>query len=788
MEKNRVKIIYNPYEKAIEYQRWDDESEQWMGLNNKSKLITNKEFINATIQHNACEIIEELSEEYNRGGIGLDILFEGTEEDYDDLKEVVEIFYSEKNIEIKWGEKYIDSAKTNMPKIKAIFSELQTFFSSKEYGAENVKEIISQFNDATAPTIPICVVGLYSSGKSAFINALIGEEILPSAKNPTTARLFKIIESENVGKICFQVSGEDISMIFEKDKYKILGNIEENLRYKLHDSLENVEIKSLTRNMYHALKEINDYADKCKKNDIISQRIDVWVPFCNDTIKRKDYDFVIYDTPGAGSESHKEHFKVLEEALGERTNGLPILLSLPSAGDLEGLDNLLELLNGMDGKLDLTNTIRVINGVENEDDESFKRLGDEVTTTLLGKKSTSKGLYFLSAILGLGSRKMVYNDKNGWIDGTYWNVFRKSREDFVKIDSDSYMQLYKHNLMAKDRKSKYLKSVSEEKDERKLLYINSGLHCIEQEIIGFAEKYALYNKCSQAQEYLEKAIEHTTRQIENLTEEQEKIKEQVASKLEMNKKILLDELGKIIEDEKEKFSAYYARYMKGCVNTIRKESNEKLELYTDEMWEKIKENVERGKRVEKFVDNWPSGNKKMKEECRAALTERSKRYCEVARENLQKNCCEKVKGAEKLNDEEKIYLHRFIMDLKMPQYKIYLSKIDPKKLRNHFLFIKLDSINLKKIKKEYEADFEDFIVKESGETVSQHMKKFDDWTKQLGDGLNTKMIEMNPALRKQNEALKELDSKIKKMSDVKAHILEKQDEVRLIFALKERKV
>lgn len=95
---------------------------------------------------------------------------------------------------------------------------------------------------------------------------------------------------------------------------------------------------------------------------------------------------------------------------------------------------------------------------------------------------------------------------------------------------------------------------------------------------------------------------------------------------------------------------------------------------------------------------------------------------------------------------------------------------------------------MKKIKKEYEADFEDFIVKESGETVSQHMKKFDDWTKQLGDGLNTKMIEMNPALRKQNEALKELDSKIKKMSDVKAHILEKQDEVRLIFALKERKV
>ena len=72
MERNKVKIICNPYEKTIAYKRWewdDVNGFQWKDLGSNSNLIKNKEFINATIQHNAYEIVGELSNEYIIGAI-----------------------------------------------------------------------------------------------------------------------------------------------------------------------------------------------------------------------------------------------------------------------------------------------------------------------------------------------------------------------------------------------------------------------------------------------------------------------------------------------------------------------------------------------------------------------------------------------------------------------------------------------------------------------------------------------------------------------------------------------
>lgn len=82
MEKNRVKIICNPYKKSIEYMRWclDEEMQDytWKELGDKSTLLTNEKYTNATIQHNAHEIVEEIKNNYDRGNVGLVIEFEGT--------------------------------------------------------------------------------------------------------------------------------------------------------------------------------------------------------------------------------------------------------------------------------------------------------------------------------------------------------------------------------------------------------------------------------------------------------------------------------------------------------------------------------------------------------------------------------------------------------------------------------------------------------------------------------------------------------------------------------------
>ena len=521
MEKNRVRIICNPYEKSIKYMRWCLEEEQdtynWKDLGSKSQLLSDEKYTNATIQHNAHEIVEEIAGEYNRGKVGLEIVFDGTKEDYEDLKEVVDKFFNQAGVSCEIGDLYIDSASAVMPEIQKVFINLAQVF--KEYSTEEINQIIAKFLDATKTEIPICVVGMYSTGKSAFINSLIGEEVLPSAVNPTTARNYKIVESERNGSIKFYIGSEKITIYYEEDKYKIEGNIDTELRDQIHDALENIDNPLLTTNMYYSLSTINEYADRTKK---IAELIEVEVPFYNGVLVSDNYKFIIYDTPGSDSESHEEHLSVLKKALGDQTNGLPILLTSPKDMDRTGADNLLKVVNGIDGNLDLTNAMIIVNQADGVSGKSLDKV-KECADTILSQWKSNR-LYFMSAIMGLGSKKDDYEDEDAWIDDDYLDVFFKNMDSFTNCQGRLYKQLYTHNQIAPNRMESYLSLVADEKGDRRLLYINSGLHCVENEILDFARKYALYNKCAQAQEYLEKAISITKEKISETEKTAEGVK------------------------------------------------------------------------------------------------------------------------------------------------------------------------------------------------------------------------------------------------------------------------
>lgn len=793
MESNKVKIICNPYEKTIAYKRWDYDDVngfQWKDLGSNSKLIKNEEFSKGTIQHNAYEIVKELSDEYNKGGAGLVIVFEGTKEDYCDLKEVVERFDFGKDIKCEMGDYYIDSAKNVMPDIQNIFIDLVNVFDA--YKSEDVKKIISQFLNATETIIPICVVGLYSSGKSAFINALIGEEILPSDEDPTTARIFKIMESWDKGEISFSILDEDITMFFEDDKYKITGNIEEDLCRKLHDYLENMESKSLTQNMYYSLKVINDYANE--KKDTISQLITVHVPFSSSVIKNNQYKFIVFDTPGSDSESHKEHFHVLESALKEQTNGLPVLITTPKEMDKPGTKKLLEALNNINGKLDLANTMIIANQADLSSNDALKKKAEGSASNVL-MKWKQKGIYFASAIMGIGSKKTVYDESN-WMIPDYEETFTDCKDKFVKSENPKYKQLYKYNRIAKDRKDEYLKSVSGKTQERELLYINSGLHCIEQEIVEYAEKYALYNKCSQAQKYLEEAIDYTTKQIEKLKQEQEEIKEKSVAEMEEEKRKLLDKLKKAISDAGDEFEKNYITHMEENVEIVRKESIEDMQSYIYTMWEAVQENIKWGERVDKFLLKCESKAKEVKEKCRKRMIICSEAYCNSKREHLQKRCCEIVVGDENINDDEKKFLQQFIMDLKLPEEEIRWDKISADDVRQYFLFIPLDRINSKRVielyvgtgvssKNKYGILLK-YIRKSHAKIRNQHIAIFKKWKEQLQSGLIAEMSKLNPKLREESRRIHELQGEIAEKDKNKTEILGKLNDLKELFAFKVR--
>lgn len=316
MNRSKIRITYNPYEKKISYKR--NELDQWVDLGNKSEFVLNeKKYVYTTIQNSADDIIRELVNEYNKGNVGLDIIFEGTKEDFDDFNNALDFFKNcnaESDISLEKGDMYYKSPKDVLPVIENSYNSLDAIFKKYERDAEsnNVGKIINEYHDAVNSVIPICVVGTYSVGKSAFINALIGAEILPSACEATTARCYKITPSKENGKITFLNSDEKIIIELDNDEYKINGNIDNDLRDLLYGPPNKSTDNKIETNMFHLLTILNNYANE---KNLISDLIEVEVPFYNSQLTDKGFDFVIFDTPGSDAYSHKDHLNVLKNAL-----------------------------------------------------------------------------------------------------------------------------------------------------------------------------------------------------------------------------------------------------------------------------------------------------------------------------------------------------------------------------------------------------------------------------------------------------------------------------------------
>lgn len=121
--KNSIKIINNLNDGHISYY-FLNEKNNWVLLKRESPL-TRCYFVNSSIYEHAGEIIKAIDDIYNRSGEGVEIVFEGTMEDYNKLESII---------------------------------------SSKEYADKNIKCKHAQFR--------VIVVGKVSSGKSTLIESI----------------------------------------------------------------------------------------------------------------------------------------------------------------------------------------------------------------------------------------------------------------------------------------------------------------------------------------------------------------------------------------------------------------------------------------------------------------------------------------------------------------------------------------------------------------------------------------------------------------------------------------
>lgn len=158
------------------------------------------------------------------------------------------------------------------PEIKNKIDNLEKYFSKYKNGTSS-KKLEDVKRNLDKQEYKIAVVANMSSGKSTFINALFGKEVLPAFNHATTDSAAYIYSKPNI---------EKKAEIFFSDKRKSI-TITEDLE-----------------------KEIKQYAQKdedCKDSKYKNvEKIDLYYPFKNlQTSSNEDFSITFIDTPGPNS-------------------------------------------------------------------------------------------------------------------------------------------------------------------------------------------------------------------------------------------------------------------------------------------------------------------------------------------------------------------------------------------------------------------------------------------------------------------------------------------------------
>lgn len=538
----KIKIVSNPYNREILYYSYSDVLQNWESIknNNPNSRLREDESGKTFLPFKIKEIIDIIIDEYYSGQDKVEIVFEGTQDEYTEVESVCA------EDEIK--DKVVLSRDRNMlENARFIFKEARDIFESVHPIIEKIvrddKRIVLDLNkvsDALNDIIPICVFGNYSAGKSTFINALVGYEILPSGGDPVTAKIFKIkrSEHEDIALIYFTVADEKFEIAFEGSNARVIkGNSTSQL---VQDLTANISSSSqdIISMVKAALEFLNGYEKKNPEASIGSV-IDLEVPFSKNGIMGQSYNnYVIIDTPGSNTATYAEHAKVLEEALEGLSNGIPVWVSVYESIDSEDNANLCEKIERIQA-LDKRFTMIVLNkadGSDLDEDGFSKEQIQEMLEYTAVEKMYSSGIYFVSSIMGLGAK----NDGE-LVDKHYRKIYRSQQDMYSDPEDMDYATLYKYNIMPEQ-----IKEAAMEYSQNcpSLVYANSGLYCIEREIENFGSKHSAYNKCQMVYLFLNAVIDETKKRITSRTESLKRTRAARENELDEAKKGLLATLSK----------------------------------------------------------------------------------------------------------------------------------------------------------------------------------------------------------------------------------------------------
>ena len=561
----KVKIVCNPYQKEISYQRWN--GDDWVRVtaeNNESSKLVGEEYTSGFFPFKVEKIVGELIHAYYSGKEPIDLTFEGTDDDYGELSKVCESDTYKNKILCHQADMYLNNARDIVHDVNSIFGGLKELIEGSVDDKTAVEADLARYSEAASDMIPICVFGNVSSGKSSFINALIGNEILPSGDEPITAKVYKISKSEDQNRAFINLSYDNkrIQVLFSEHD-RIQSEIQNNAFLDgIRQSLEESKSERVPLRVGAALAFINRYGVDdygCKEQDRVSDLIEIEVPYDEDgLLKDSSNKYILFDTPGSNSASNEKHKEVLKNAMKNLTNGLPVFVATSDTLDTEDNLKLYDEIKQYEELVDARFTMIVVNKADKAKlpKEGFnKDQIDDILRQVIPKRMYSFGIYYVSSVMGLGAK--VENDGD-FVDDNYARVYMTEKANFSNPKGRFYTQLYKYDILPGQMKETASR-VSQECTN--LVYANSGMYWLEKSIEKFATDYSAYNKCQQSQRFLRRVLDHTKMVIDSTKIKREELKSQRDANLETDTRALLSGIGNQIGILSAQYEKDYPEYM-----------------------------------------------------------------------------------------------------------------------------------------------------------------------------------------------------------------------------------
>lgn len=749
MSRNVMFIESNPYYESIKYS-WQFPNK--IGSLSADSPLNTEKYMQTTIPHIAFDLIQYVKDNLYNKKYGMDIIFKGSRNDYDELCNIKEQYFADSDIEIKSDPQFTIDAKEAIVEINEIYDELYEQFNT--YANEEINDLLNKYRESTKPEINIYVMGLYSSGKSAFINSLIGREILSSSGSAETAKIYRIIQSDN-SRIMFDINGQECEIEFFKDSWRINENPDNEMALLIKHALDNDEYISEEKAIYKAIVEINGFA-KENKDAQLGHIISIEIPFKKTGLPTNEFRFIINDTPGTNSEYFEDHRELLKSFMSEQTNGLPVFLTRSDNAQANDNKDIVSIIRELREILDISNSVLVVTQADLLDGEQCNLMREEKKSSI-GKELKTDRLFFASSLVGLGAKKDDPMSPSSWNYREFAKNFKNVIGDFTDPAGEFYMDLPSYNMIPKNDLEE-LEKVKKEYKEDDLALWNSGIPAIEHEIGIFAQKYALYNKCRQAQQYLQKACMKLDEQIKEKNKETKEIKEDLEKDLSREMKDLRENIETLCNEHVQEYQTKYVNeIIQPKVSTITSEQHVKSKVTPIITAKKDRGKDEVNKAINEAIKNDMG-------DYAEGINKDSKDLWKDCEDSLHKKLISRIEKEPGLTEEQKNIIKNTMLGATSFSHMHWNITVDKAVQTKTFLFfIKYTKVDSEEIIKLYKNAIEKDLQRNNDTTLKTLKENIDFWQGKLENATVQAISTLNPELVSKTNHLKELASQIEDM-------------------------